>query len=473
MPLTFIDLPPEIIDCVLINITSVSTLCNLARCSQKLHRCTIPHLYRHIELEEEISSRILYHSHIEFLASRPDLAGLVRSLTLHVVNPSSTRPKHIDELKQSERSFNLRDLEEPEAGTVDQALESGVNAQRVSEQKEKQMREQSPHKAHQDVVLASLLPSLTKMERLVLYLDTRYNTGHLEHLIRRAFSRESPFDIQEPFKALSVFVNPHEMKKTLSTDFLALLLKLPAMQQICGNFGDTRDDDRLPDWGRNLAMLHPSSSPLTTLDLTGRELSAANLAHILRAPKALEKFTYRVRPFFGGNFQGLYHALEPQEHCLQSLTLDYDSHYDSADLERSGPRRWRLLLCCCFPPRISFTSFISLKLFKTVAFFLEKTNRWGDRRSLLNIFPSSLEAFHLTRCKPTYRRLFQAMEDLLVQKSSREIPSLRRIILEEGTGVPGDGQATLMSSLRQDTPETAIGRLSRVAAAQDVSLAVQ
>ncbi|MCJ1465253.1 hypothetical protein MMC07_003869 [Pseudocyphellaria aurata] len=421
---------------------------------------------------------MLCHSHVEYLASRPDLVGLVRSFTLRVV---PTRRKHIDGLKRSERSFNLRDLEEPEeklrpkAGTVDRALESGVTALRISEQEEKHWtREQSPHKAHHDVVLASLLPTLTKMERLVLDLDSRYKTGHLEHLIQRAFTREPPFDTQEPFKALSVFVNPHEMKKTLSTDFLALLLKLPAMQQICGNFGNTREDDpRLPGRGRNLEMLYPSSSPLTNLDLTGRALIAADLAHILRAPKALENFTYRVRPFLRGKLQDLYHALEPQKHSLQSLALDYDSHYDTALSKRPAVvEQWRLIYCCCFAPTISFTSFTTLKLFKTVAFFLEKTNRGLYRRSLLNIFPPSLEALHLTRCKPTYRYLFQAMEDLLVQKSSWEIPSLRRIILEEGIEVPGDGQTILMSSLRRNTSDTVIGRLSSVAAAQGVSIEV-
>lgn len=108
----------------------------------------------------------------------------------------------------------------------------------------------------------------TEWENEVL---TGHITRHLELLIQRAFSRERPFDIQNPFKALTVFVNPDEINKTLSTHFLALLLKLPPMQQISGNFGNTRDDGRrLPGRGKNLEMFHHSPSPLTTLECSQR-----------------------------------------------------------------------------------------------------------------------------------------------------------------------------------------------------------
>lgn len=52
------------------------------------------------------------------------------------------------------------------------------------------------HKSHYDLNLALLFPALLKVERLVLDLDTGWNTNYLEQMIRSAGCREKPFDIQ-------------------------------------------------------------------------------------------------------------------------------------------------------------------------------------------------------------------------------------------------------------------------------------
>ena len=127
----------------------------------------------------------------------------------------------------------------------------------------------------------------------------------------------------------------------------------------------------------------------------------------------------------------------------------------------------------------SFISFNALKVFKTVAIFLTKTVKGTGRHSLINIFPPNLETLHLTRFQARFESLLEALEHLLAQKSPQQIPSLKTLILEEfdyyGTESGpwfGPRPAKLMHVLWKDTQETAIGRLSEVAAAQGVSIDV-
>ena len=87
--------PPEIVSCVLANIQSPPTLCNLARCSRQLYLYVIPHLYRHVRIEEGVRDEELQNGKLRKLTSllirRPDLARLVRHFTLHEVRPSRGR----------------------------------------------------------------------------------------------------------------------------------------------------------------------------------------------------------------------------------------------------------------------------------------------------------------------------------------------------------------------------------------------
>ncbi|MCJ1467635.1 hypothetical protein MMC07_006260 [Pseudocyphellaria aurata] len=87
-------LPPELFGCVAANIESQSALCNLARCSRQLYLCTIPHLYYHVQILEEIKYTKQPNGKISTVASllrRPHLAGLVQNVTLGVKGPPGLR----------------------------------------------------------------------------------------------------------------------------------------------------------------------------------------------------------------------------------------------------------------------------------------------------------------------------------------------------------------------------------------------
>lgn len=81
MFISLTSLPPEIVSCVIANIESQPTLCNLARCSRQLYLSTIPHLYRHVTIQEETRQGDQQNWQLRNLTSllirRPDLAELV------------------------------------------------------------------------------------------------------------------------------------------------------------------------------------------------------------------------------------------------------------------------------------------------------------------------------------------------------------------------------------------------------------
>ena len=229
-------LPPELLNYVITNITSKPTLYNLTRCSHQLYLYIVPHLLRHVTIQEDIRLGKERIGELENFASsiirKPDLASLVRSFTLHVAQPPSSRVKYTEE------------LEEPDA-SHDQIIVSAMNASSLSsEEKVKCLGHFShTHRCHYDLVRALLLPALLKVEKLVLDVKIQCNTYYLEEMIRRAARRDSPFDTRPPFEALTVFVHSHDMYNTRGTGFFASLLRLPTIQEISGGFESMWSED--------------------------------------------------------------------------------------------------------------------------------------------------------------------------------------------------------------------------------------
>lgn len=122
-------------------------------------------------------------------------------------------------------------------------------------------------------------------------------------------------------------------------------------------------------------------------------------------------------------------------------------------------------------PLPSFVSFNHLKVFKIAAPFVQRTENGIGRHSLIDIFPPTLETLHLNRFEAYFETVFEALEHLLAVNSPKQIPSLGKLVLEE-LYFSGGRPSKLMEVLWKDTQETAIGRLSRVAAARRVSLEV-
>lgn len=70
-------LSPEVIGCVVGNIESQPTLYNLTQCSHQLYLSTIPHLYRHVTVQEGLNYGKQHNGKLQKLPSlllrRPDL----------------------------------------------------------------------------------------------------------------------------------------------------------------------------------------------------------------------------------------------------------------------------------------------------------------------------------------------------------------------------------------------------------------
>lgn len=485
-------LPPELITYVVANIESLPTLCNLARCSRQLYLCTIPHLYHHVTVQEEVPLEERQDGQLQNLASllirRQDLAGLVRQFTFHVVRLSRMGEGSSDESETFEEIKEFLQLEEPKKhfspkiAKVDRVFKTAIKASSLSKEEENNWLSQfgNTHRCHFDLILPLLLPALFNVEKLVLDMKYGSDTQYLERMMRRAVRREKPFEIQPPFTALTVFVHSHNMSKTQSTRFIASLVKLPAIQKISGAFGYAWDDDLWDDWDdwdddlselrvadKNLVELDSSSSPLTSLDLGGYAMNAADLGRILRAPQALKTFSYSVRPPACFNFTQIRHALGGQEDVLERLSLDYAEKYYGVWYAHVGRRG-------VFGPMTSFVSFKTLKVFKTAALFLEVIMTGGgtEPRNLLNVFPSNLQTLHLTRFQACYKSLLEALEHLLARKSPQQIPSLRKLIIEEAKSFGEMRSGKLMDVLWKGTHESAIATLSTVAAIQGVSVEV-
>ncbi|MCJ1266998.1 hypothetical protein MMC22_006883 [Lobaria immixta] len=453
-------LPPEITGFVVANLASQPTsLRHLARCSRKLYHCAVPHLYRHVTVQEVIRKGEQQDGQLKKLASllirRPDLAGLVRHFTVRITRT------HPLEAEYWEAETHVR----PNLVNLDQAFKFS------QEEKINCLGQFSrTHQSHHDFILALLLPALLKVENLVIDVDNGsrmredYGTYYLEQMIQKAARTERPFDVQPPFEALTGFAHSQKYFNSRSTGFIALLLKLPAIQKISGCFQSTWD----PDLGgsgvtdKNLIELDSSSSPVINLDLVNYKLSRVDLGHMLRAPKALKIFCNRVRPY-GFDFTDIRDALTPQKNCLEILVLN------SFDLHNVYRRNH------AFEPMTSFISFNALKVFKSAASFLVRTENGAGRHSLINIFPPNLETLHLTRLPLGYGvgHVLAAVEHLLARKSPQQIPSLKKLILEEAVCLRAVGApAHLVDILWDNTQETVPERLRSVAAAHGVSIDV-
>lgn len=320
-------------------------------------------------------------------------------------------------------------------------------------------------RAFQESIIALLLHVLPKVEKLDMDLPSCVGTYFLEWIIGRATRRESPFDIQSPFEALTVIVHPHGLSNVWSLRFMALLLKLPAIEVISGRFGKYLDLNFLDKYvngeDNDLKELDSSSSSLTSLNLTGHFIRRADLAHILRTPKALKTFSYFLST---SDLQDMLvvirESLAQHEHCLESLGIDcHPILIDHISMPKDG-MTW-------------FYSFNALKIIKTPACLLE-TRGTNDSSFLTDTFPPSLETLHLTHFRPYLDDFLEALEDLLARKSQQQIPSLTKLIIEEAKSFDFDGIETLKLKdvLWRDTQEPAIERLSRVAATHGVSVYV-
>lgn len=477
MSITLTNLPPELLTRIIANVKSQHTLYNLALSSRQLYSYSIPYLYQHITIQEEKQQSGQLRNLTSLLIQRPDLAKLVQYFALHTAPfvhacKYSEDPKYsgdFEYFKESDGHASAR------IGKGAQAFKTAVSAWNLSKEEQIDWLEQltCPRSwCHHDSVLALLLPALPKVKNVVLDLKFGHETHRLERMIQRSVRKKKPFNIQQPFEALTVFACPHSQpgQQIHTIHFLALLLKLPAIQEISGCFnsqlGEFFSHVRFPP--RDPVKIDSSSSSVTSLDLAAYALSEADFIQVLQAPKALRTLFYTVDPPNGLKSEYIHHALGTQKDILESFSLDYDNSFEELFVRETMSSLGELDY---FRVIKSFTSFNALRVLKIAVLFFFTSTNWANCHKLINIFPPSLEVLHLTRFQGRFECLLEAVDHLLASKSSQHISSLKRVILEESL-MDCARKAKLMDVMWKDTPNTAMERLSRVATAQGVSFDV-
>lgn len=156
------------------------------------------------------------------LLRRPDLAKLVRQFSSHVVD-----------------SYKVRKTFKPSG-----AFATAFDSSRLSQEEVINFLGQydCTHVFRHESILSFLLPSLLKVEKLVLDVLVNIDKYFLEEALRKPWVRERVLDTQSPFEGLRVFAqSPDYYSHERKLDFLAWLLELPAIQEITGHFVKTEN----------------------------------------------------------------------------------------------------------------------------------------------------------------------------------------------------------------------------------------
>ena len=285
------------------------------------------------------------------------------------------------------------------------------------------------HSCPREFGLALLLLASFKVDKAVLKVEPGFNTHYLERMIQKVACGEMPLDIQPPFQNLTVLLYyPQDVSHTRITGFIAPLLKLAAIREISARLKNTWGDRSLDDvTDGNLTEQDSRSSPVTHLDLAVHGLSRKDLSLMLRAPKALNSFSYNFCTPSLLSFTHVRDALGPRRNCLESLELD-DGGNDESSLSTwisdllGVNRAWE--------PLPSFVSFNDLKVFKLAAPFLQETENGIGRHSLINIFPPNLETNHLNR----FQAYFEARVRSFGASPSSELSKADSLVGETGPG---------------------------------------
>jgi hypothetical protein len=292
-----------------------------------------------------------------------------------------------------------------------------------------------------DALLALLLPTMVKLEKLDLMLG--FITPYLDRMMLRAIAREKPFDTQPLFPGLTDFMHaeswaiPGLQYQAMNCRYLNYFLAWPSIRSIYGHAlgnlarhggGNYPDALLRESYTRYRLTLSSISSSITHLELKKCGLSRDYLETILKTPKALTNFIYDYCPshdfsMFDASFGDLLLALAPQYDSLENLWLEYEEKDLGRGFAYLGDNipslsKFRRLKHLRVPPEVLFPIF-------------GLSAEWSSSGPTFSRpFPETLETLHFNHVKiETFLEIWAGFREFLSSGLS-QVPRLRRVFVE-------------------------------------------
>jgi hypothetical protein len=308
---------------------------------------------------------------------------------------------------------------------------------------------------NESMILSALLPSLPNLRRLQRVFGSKrdcFEGDDWLDLMHDLVLRQHPFNKNIlPFQNLTDLVIDRieeERPKYVHPRMLALLSGFPNLRNIYANkIGWGKQTYTMNDLNdHNIPYVQPVSSPLDHVELRNSRLENEFLALFLCGPKKLRTFIYELRD--GTNFdgaglmQGIFTALEPQQHNIEELSLIVTTTYPwrfSSQLHRLsldlGPITWKTLSLSGFS-RLRRLRICPLYLLgdhlihSSESEFMMAQELWRPAMLCASL-PRSLEFLQLTDSEYVLGKMYlrEGIQEILHGKD-RYLPRLRRVILE-------------------------------------------
>jgi hypothetical protein len=416
-------LPPEIISCIIASVSSKSSLCNLALASAQLYSLTVPVLYEDVELySRHRNFEKLQPLTILFL-NRPTLAQYVRRFTVRDPYQTPDPPSHDNKTELPDISGVLGDASFANSHTPEEVQEWTWHVGRD----------------YPDAILALLLPTMVRLEKLDIMLRSGYR--YFDRMIRRAVAHEKPFDCQPLFPALTEFMHLPSWEpdvvggfNTLSWNFepicsnyTILFQSFPRIRSIFGFCVGNNDQYPKEKISKNCPASTGMSSLLTHLELKSSFVRHEDLCIMLKIPNALSTFIYEIvsadsyEPDYTSCPLDILYALSPHYNSLECLWLDC---LGSDDLTLGSKHVYNNA-----PLLVKFKRLKSLRISAEILLCSLYPDDHGIpyRRNFSLVFPATLEILHI---KYMSRLIFWDELRGFVLTGLKQVPRLQKIFVE-------------------------------------------
>jgi hypothetical protein len=391
----------------------------------------MPMLYAEIELRSPCWSckegfKELHPLTVLFL-TKPKVAQYVRRFTLR--DPYNDKEVRI---KGNENRIWAV------SGVLEDAILANSHSSKESEQWMIDVSEDQP-----DALLAILLPTMVRLEKLDLMLRSHYPYFH--RMIKRAIGKEKPFDREPLFTALTEFMHAASWNERwpdnqfgevflnhqlMTSQYSIMFQNFPRIRSIFAHrIGET---PKLLGVGtrHDYTLLVATSSSLTHFELKSSFVKQQNLCTILKAPKALVTFIYEICSdnyidsgmVFPSSAVEILSALLPQCNSLENLWIDHSSPYDIC-------KRSDHVYDYTTPLLSKFRCLKNLRVSAEILRLLLCPDHNGIslRQNFSDLFPATLEILHIV-----YKGGFILWEDFsgFVLGGLDHVPRLKKIFIE-------------------------------------------